>query len=514
MTVQIREISRSCCYDNKTEILTNDGWKAFTDVLESDEIITLNSKNQHIEIQKPVKIINEHYQGKMYSLQSSKIDLCVTPNHRMYIYPFDTQRARKQGANGRKNPDLWEIKPSCEIFGKRIAYKRSGKWNNPPMRVFEVPGLRRKHGKGNITLKSSSLNANDFLEFLGYYISEGNLKHTNGTGYSVVLNQGEGMILDKMVGVIERLGFKPNLLKNKDKIFGVRFFSNQMYNLLKDLGTAETKFIPKDILKFISVDQALILLNALIDGDGSRWGGAWRYYTISKQLADDVQHLALKAGLAANISISDRTGQGHTWNGMYIKHNYPSYVVKIQSRQIDPLVNSHGKKHDKWVDYNGTIHCVTVPNGILYVRRNGKAVWCGNTHQLVRQRIGVTFTQESQRYFDPLEDPDWFVIPPRIEKSEQLKQKYIEARKREADEYRDYRENKIPKEDARFCLPNACKTTVTWTFNMSSLIWFLEQRLKKDAQWEIRMLATKLYDLVMTTDWKEFMQHWKPESRR
>ena len=106
MTVQIHEISRACCYDNKTEILTNDGWKAFTDVQESDEIITLNSKNQQIEIQKPVKIINEHYRGKMYLLQSSKIDLCVTPNHRMYIYPFDTQRARKQGANGRKNPDL------------------------------------------------------------------------------------------------------------------------------------------------------------------------------------------------------------------------------------------------------------------------------------------------------------------------------------------------------------------------------------------------------------------------
>ena len=136
------------------------------------------------------------------------------------------------------------------------------------------------------------------------------------------------------------------------------------------------------------------------------------------------------------------------------------------------------------------------------------------SHQLVRQRIGVTFTQESQRYFDPLNDPDWFVIPPRIEKNEILKQKYIESRKREAIEYRFYRENKIPREDARFCLPNACKTIVTWTFNMSSLIWFLEQRLKKDAQWEIRMLAQKLYDLVMTTDWKEFMQYWKPESRR
>ena len=136
------------------------------------------------------------------------------------------------------------------------------------------------------------------------------------------------------------------------------------------------------------------------------------------------------------------------------------------------------------------------------------------TNQLVRQRIGVTFTQESQRYFDPVVDPIWYVIPPRIEKNEDLRREYIEARDMEAQEYRNYRENGIPKEDARFCLPNACKTIVTWTFNMNSLIWFLEQRLKKDAQWEIRMLAKKLYDLVMTTEWKQYLLLWKPESRR
>jgi thymidylate synthase (FAD) len=137
------------------------------------------------------------------------------------------------------------------------------------------------------------------------------------------------------------------------------------------------------------------------------------------------------------------------------------------------------------------------------------------THQLVRHRIGVTFTQESQRFFDPVENPDWFVIPPRIKKNEELKQHYIQAREKEAEEYRYYRKQGIPKEDARFCLPNACKTTITWTFNMSSLIWFLEQRMKKDAQWEIRMLALKLFDLVMTIpEWAEFMQHWKLKSRR
>jgi hypothetical protein len=31
------------------------------------------------------------------------------------------------------------------------------------------------------------------------------------------------------------------------------------------------------------------------------------------------------------------------------------------------------------VEYHGTVHCVAVPNGIVYIRRNGKAAWCGDS---------------------------------------------------------------------------------------------------------------------------------------
>jgi len=158
-------------------------------------------------------------------------------------------------------------------------------------------------------------------------------------------------------------------------------------------------------------------------------------------------------------------------------------------------------------------HWSVLEHSSMTVQISGISRAC--THQLVRHRVGNTYTQESQRYFDPLTDPDWFIIPPRLQNDPDLLRHYIQAREKEAEEYRFYIENKIPKEDARFCLPNACKTTITWTFNMSSLIWFLEQRLKPEAQWEIRELAQKLLDLVMTIpEWAEFLKHWKPGTRR
>ena len=176
------------------------------------------------------------------------------------------------------------------------------------------------------------------------------------------------------------------------------------------------------------------------------------------------------------------------------------------SRRKSKIDNIPGKIFN-WGHWSVLEHCS------MTVRISDISRSC--THQLVRHRIGNSYTQESQRYFDPLDEPDWYVIPPRVDENPELRSKYIHARNEEAKEYRFYREQGIPKEDARFCLPNACKTVVTWTFNMNSLIWFLEQRMKKDAQWEIRMLAQKLHELVMTIpEWADFLQHWELGQRR
>ncbi|MHA1471409.1 MAG: hypothetical protein ACTSSP_12765, partial [Candidatus Asgardarchaeia archaeon] len=45
-------------------------------------------------------------------------------------------------------------------------------------------------------------------------------------------------------------------------------------------------------------------------------------------------------------------------------------------------------KHDKMVPYNGLIYCVNVKNHIIYVRRNGKAYWCGNSNKYLNTRFG------------------------------------------------------------------------------------------------------------------------------
>ncbi|HUU79404.1 MAG TPA: FAD-dependent thymidylate synthase [candidate division Zixibacteria bacterium] len=119
------------------------------------------------------------------------------------------------------------------------------------------------------------------------------------------------------------------------------------------------------------------------------------------------------------------------------------------------------------------------------------------SHQLVRHRI-ASFSQESQRYADPLEagEEDWAVIPDSIlENSEARKlaegflEESIRVRKK-------LDEIGIILEDSRYLLPNACKTAIVMTMNARSLWNFFNFRICSRAQWEIRRLAKMMFYLV------------------
>lgn len=107
------------------------------------------------------------------------------------------------------------------------------------------------------------------------------------------------------------------------------------------------------------------------------------------------------------------------------------------------------------------------------------------THELCRHRL-FSFSQRSQRYCN--EDGFGIVMP------ESLKQNGYEtefnALMKEIEElYNDMVEDGIPKEDARYILPNACHTEIFVSGNFREWRHFLELRLSPRAQWEIRQLA-------------------------
>lgn len=54
----------------------------------------------------------------------------------------------------------------------------------------------------------------------------------------------------------------------------------------------------------------------------------------------------------------------------------------------------------------------------------------------------------------------------------------------------------IPKEDARYALPNSCETEVVMTCNFREWRFILKTRLHRHAQWEIREVMADILDIL------------------
>jgi thymidylate synthase (FAD) len=107
------------------------------------------------------------------------------------------------------------------------------------------------------------------------------------------------------------------------------------------------------------------------------------------------------------------------------------------------------------------------------------------SHQLVRHRIGISYSQQSQRYVS-FDEGINYVMPLSI---------YKDPRKRKVFDffmqdikcyYKKLINEGIPPEDARYIFPNSCCTNITMTVNARELIQICRLRMCGTAQWEIR----------------------------
>lgn len=109
------------------------------------------------------------------------------------------------------------------------------------------------------------------------------------------------------------------------------------------------------------------------------------------------------------------------------------------------------------------------------------------THQQVRKRI-ASYAQRSQRYVN--EDGFDFITPDSIKDNDVIYNKYTQLMRDIKELYRLMLKEEIPKEDARFILPNATDSVINVGMNFRALLDFGYERLCSRAQWEIRQVAS------------------------
>ncbi len=359
----VNPIGIRSCFSADTEVLTKVGWKFFSELSPDDEIATL-TKEHTIEYQQPDEIIKQRYIGELIHFQNHNCDLLVTPNHKMYVQRRDQTEFELIPAYAALN---WSKAKMLKVVNFEAEEKD---WFN-----FPFDEEARRFAKAPFVEK---IKMDDWLEFFGYYITEGCTNQRAGN-YRVLIAQDKnknGDNYEKIRTCLQRLPF--NFVDSFDHQFCIT--NKQLCSYLAQFGKSHEKYIPAE-LKGVSKRQLNILFEAMMLGDGNRQGDT--YYSNSPKLIGDFQEMLLKIGYAGNVRITDTRKQRpvyatHILNRFNNRFRTPTYPIRTVQF------------------YDGYVYCVNIPNHVIYVRRNGKALFCGNCYD-EGKRIAETLMMDYHR---------------------------------------------------------------------------------------------------------------------
>jgi len=403
------------CMTPDTEILTDSGWKRFDELDQTEKVATLNTENNLLEYHKPTGYICEPFEGNLNCAKNGLIEYEVTPNHNMYASICESLTHKKLNL---------KLIQSEKIHGKNFHVKRDAVWVGEEKETFIIPALtfeehiEESYIDNLISKKNKMFNKmfekygcdkeikmDKWLEFFGFWLAEGWTSKTKGlhqVGVSQVKDNGT---LEYMFNLLTEIGYKPTYTKDKKQ---VRVFDKQLWEYLSQFGNAYEKYIPKEILN-LSPRQLNILLKWFIVGDGCIEKNKYarmRGYTTSVELANNLQELALKIGITATIT--NRGKRISQIKGRTINNRYDSLVINFgkhpdvsKHNKANPLIKSE-HQYNKY--YSGNVYCVEVKNHVIYVRRNGKSMWIGNSHLKDLQLLsGVTGKLQSDGLIDKVQ---------------------------------------------------------------------------------------------------------------
>lgn len=379
----IGELDHPECQCPTSEILTFDGWKLLKDVSIGETILTLNTNTGECEWEQISRVVNDPYKGKMVSFKGKSIDISVTPNHRFYLIDRKGEYVEK---TAQEILDLKSVMKVTHLSIPTVAEKWNGQqyneWILPPY-IHESKNISATFKE--IHSKPLILNVKSFFGFLGFYLAEGHVENRKKRpGFKVTISQNKGERADKFLKLLSEMSseltWNINERKNGRGLI-ISCSDARLWTYLEPLGNKYTKFIPDEI-KNASSDLLQELLDWYLLGDGSetKYKGYSRksIFSVSKKLMEDFNEVLLKVGITGIIK--EQIPKDRFIEGRLIEAKNSKTLYRLWFKQSRGIHIDFRFLNVEEIDYDDTVHCVTVPNGTFYTRNNGLPFWSGNSN--------------------------------------------------------------------------------------------------------------------------------------
>ncbi len=320
--------NRDFCFSDDTEVLTDRGWMLFKD-LGKNELVA-QYKNGVISYAKPLAYQKERFTGKMVHIHSPKsCNMLVSPDHQCLQLDY----------------------------------------NNRPVKIRAV-GYRLGHYKqvvsGIVKNKQSIDISIDLLKLSVAIQADGKILFQN-TGVKISFYLKKERKIKRLEALLNALDipYIKKAMVSKKGFFSFLFYMPDDVNKILDTGTKQFK---RSLLK-LSYENRLLFLKELGYWDGSIIGESWQYFNTNLASFDLLQEMCVITGVKSVLK--------------YMKRDEVRKCCGLLYMTVKHAVDTKMFSKD-FVEYDGYMYCVTMPQGTVIVRRGGNAFITGQCGQEVR----------------------------------------------------------------------------------------------------------------------------------
>lgn len=349
--VEYKEFGEDHCFDcfkDNVKVLTSSGWKLFKDISGEETLATCNLETDTLEFQRPVTLIKKRFKGDLVRLLNSRLDLSVTPTHRIVLQDGTIKKAN-------------ELTKTHDRLKSHV-----------------------KHWKG-VAAKKVKLGHKEIDPILaarvvGWFVADG---HLNQDG--VVFTKAKEAPRKTMIKALKEAGL--NFTGSRQLRVGDKELHDQFKESCLDPGEglgAYRKRIPRWLL-----DSDIYVLKAFFEAysEGDGWEtkqGRITTATTSPKLAEDMAELIVKLGTSTIIKVRRvEDCQGGIIRGKEISAKHDQYWTAKEQPRAYSLRDSRGNSSIQSEPYDGFVYCATVPNGTLVIMdAGGRTLVAGNCEKM------------------------------------------------------------------------------------------------------------------------------------
>lgn len=328
------------------DVLTSTGWKDIRDMRVGEFVLSVDKVGRLVE--KPVsEVVSLPFKGQMIS---RKDQMVFTYNHRLPVKTLNGIEVRHFG----------DLPGQCNIV--RAA---SEVGLNNLDKLFTVPDYKTRKTR---LQQPDTITQEQFSELLGWFLSKG---HTLDRDKEFGISQIKEPYRSQIRELLTDCGF--NFREHKS---GFAVSSPKWWAYFKQFGKCRGKCMPRS---FFVEGNLHTFFKAIMAGDGC-WVGdnSGTYYTISRQLADDISEVCVRLGYSCDLRSRQRSNR----QGL-------SYEVHFTPRKTTELVTGNHIYNTNTVNtsinvtkdhFEGQVYCLTVPDTeTFFIRQNGYVWLSGNT---------------------------------------------------------------------------------------------------------------------------------------